>query len=200
MKTSLNSNRSDWHHDHNIIKLDCHAWSLQDEDGRQEPNNRPIVGFSYQSFLEGNFFVSLARPSDIEEIQHHASLGQKLHAMSILHLADCHTDIVQTLLAEGRVTSKPFLGFSLPQVAMLHIGAGNDALSSFICIHLVRQGNARQVLRASAKKILGNEEIGEFFLEKILPIVGMAESVVQHEMLNRKLATKSTADTKQVKI
>ena len=190
MKTSLNSNRSDWHHDHNIIKLDCHIWSPQDEDGRQEPNNRPIVGFSYQSFLEGNFFVSLARPSDIEEIQHHASLGQKLHAMSILHLADCHTDIVQTLLAEGRVTSKPFLGFSLPQVAMLHIAAGNDELSSAICMHLVRKGNARQMFRAGANEILGNEEIGEFYLEKILPVLRVAERVVQYQKLNKELGRK----------
>lgn len=200
MKTSLNSNRNDWDLDHNIIDLDCHIYSLHDEDGLQGPDNRPVVGFSYQSFLKGNLFVSLVRPSEIKKIQHHASLGQKLYTMSLLHLADCHIEILQTLLAEGRVTSEPYLGFSLPQVAMLHIGAGNDELGSLICIHLVRQGNARQVLHDSAKEIFDDEEIAELFLEKILPIVGMAESVVQHERLNRKLVKKSAADIKQVKI
>jgi len=138
MKASANINMTDWQDDESLIKMDSHAWAPQNEGDSHESSNCAVVGYSYQSFLEENLFVSLARPSDIIEIERQASLGKRLHAMSILQFAECHLEVLQVLLADGIVTSEPFCGFSLPHVALLHIGAGNPDLSGAICMYLVR--------------------------------------------------------------
>lgn len=197
MKIPTNPNFA-WRHEESLIKPDSHSWAPPNEGDPPQSSNSPVVGFSYQSFFEEHFFVSLLRPSDVTEIQYQASLGKKLHAMTILQFADCHSEVVETFLADGKVTSEPFFGFTLPHVAMMHISAGNAALSGVICMHLVRQGNARQVFHESAKTLLDNGEIGHFYLEQVLPILDIAERVFQHQKLSQNLATKATS--KQVKI
>ena len=60
-------------------------------------------------------------------------------------------------------------------------------------MHLVRQGNARQVLQDSAKTFLDNEEIGQVYWKQLEPVLQVAEHVVQYQKLCKELGKKPTS-------
>ena len=189
----ISASRVNWYDEHNLIMVDCHVFGRPYLGGPQNADYCPMEGFRYQSFLEQRVFVSLANSSDIKQIERDASLGRKLHVTSILQLDDSHSEILQTLLADDKVSSEPVFGYSLPQVAMLHNREKNTGLSSAICMHLVRQGDARKLLHDDTKKLFGDEEIGQLYLEMILPILDAAESVVRYQKLDKELGSKPTS-------
>lgn len=198
MKIFANSKLKNVHGFGNIIKVDSHSWRTPNEGDTQNSDNCPIVGYSYQPFLKEIFFTSLLRPNEISQIEVEVRSGKQLHVVTLMNFADCHAKVLETLLADGKVTATPFCGYSLAHVALMHFSAGNGALSGTICEHIFRQGNGRQVFRDSARTFIDNEEIGLHYLEQAMPIIDMAERVVLHEKLGRDLSAKSTS--KQVKI
>ena len=198
MKIRSNPKIKNVHGSGNLIKADIHSWRRPAEGSPKNMENSPIVGYSYQPFLGENLFTSLLRPMDISNIEDQVRSGNRLHVHTLLHFADCYAEEFETLLAYGNLATAPFMGFSLAQVALMHISAGNFALSRLICEHIFRQGNTRQVLHDGAKTFVGNEKVGLHFLEQAMPIMDAAERTVLHEKLDRDLAKKSTL--KQVKI
>lgn len=181
-----------------LIKVDGHYWRLRKFEEPEHMTNTPIVGFSYQAFLEDNWYVSLARPSDISDIEAQAKSGKMLHTEDILHFSDEHAETLKKLLASGKVTEEPRATFFLAAVLFMHISAENIVLCIAICTHLARQGNARQVLNEAATTFVDNERLGQYYLDEAMPILEQVEQWALHEKLSQDLTPKATS--KQVKI